>query len=149
MRLGLVRSYVHDAVQAYQACTTAIGISTPALDLFALLRAARSGEVIRRGEVVTPNGLCFGYHIHGSGYSFTDQSSGRQINFDVCIINDSPCLRFTVWHLQQYASSIGQDITRDAAQDALGEPDVIQSQLIHVTEAGFDYYCYPATAADT
>jgi hypothetical protein len=96
---------------------------------------------------VTQEGVGFGYHIHGSGYSFTALSSGRQTNFDVCV-GDSQCVRFTVWHLLQYASSTGQDLTRDEVQHALGEPDVTQSQLIHVAEAGFDYYCYPVPAIE-
>jgi hypothetical protein len=54
-------------------------------------------------------------------------------------------VRFTAWHLQRYASSIGQDLTRDAVQDGLGEPDATRSGLIHVAEAGFDYYCYPVS----
>jgi hypothetical protein len=99
MSLELVRSYVRDAVQAYQACTSALGVSSPALDLFALLRAARSGGVIRRGELTTQDGVGFAYHIHGTGYSFTELSSGRQTNFDVCVVGDSQCVRFTVWHL--------------------------------------------------
>lgn len=149
MSLELVRSYVHDAVRAYQACTAVIGISNPPLDLFDLLRAARAGEVMRRGEVVSQDGVRVGYRIHGSGYSFTEQPRGRQTNFDVCVVDDSQYLRFTVWDLLQYASSIGQVLTRDAVQGALDEPDVSQSPLIHMTEAGFDYYCYPMKLAET
>ena len=140
MSLELVRSYLRDSIQAYRACAAALGVSSPALDLFAVIRAARSGDVNRRGEFVTLESVRFGYHIHGSGYSLTALASGRQTHFDACVVGNNQCARFTVWHLLQYASSIGQDLTREAVQDALQGPEATQSQLVHVAEAGSDFY---------
>jgi hypothetical protein len=146
MSIQLVLNYVRDAVLAYQRCTAALGLPASPLNLSDLLRAARTDRVRRQGELVTQGGIGFRYHVHGTGYSFTELGNGRQTNFDVCIVGGEQCLRFTVWHLLQYASSVGQDLTRDAVLDALQEPDATQSQLVRVTEDGFDFYCYPVAA---
>ena len=45
--------------------------------------------------------------------------------------------------------ALDKNLTSDAIQDILDEPDAVQPQLIHVTETGFDYYCYPATAIES
>ncbi len=147
MSLELVRSYLHDSVQAYQGCASALGVSGPALDLFALLRAARSGDINRRGELTTPEGVRYGYHIHGSGYSLTALASGLRTNFDACVVGNNQCVRFTIWHLLQYASSIGQDPLREAVQEALQGPEAVQSQVVHVTEGEFENFCHPVLAA--
>ena len=146
MSLALVKSYLHESVQTYQACVAALGVLGPALDLFVLIRAARSGDIDRHGELTTPEGVLYGYHIHGVGYSFTETASGREIHFDACIMENEQCIRFTIWSLLQYASGIGQDLTRETAQTDLQRPEALQLPLIHVTEGGFDFYCYPVSS---
>ncbi len=97
MSLELVRSYLHDSVQAYQACAAALGVSSTTLDILALIRAARVGGFNRRGEVTTPEGVGYAYHVHGAGYTFTALASGRRTSFDACVMGDNQCVRFTVW----------------------------------------------------
>ena len=148
MSLELIHNYLHDSVQAYRACADALGVSSPALDILALIRVARSGDFNRRGELTTLGGVRYGYHIHGTGYTFTALASGRETRFDACVVGNNQCIRITVWNLLQYASSIGQVLTREAVQDAIQGPEATHLQLVHVTEGGSDFYCYPVSAAE-
>jgi hypothetical protein len=148
MILQLIRTYLRDAVRTYQSCAEVLGLFDTARDLISLRLAAGKGNVARLGEVVTLTGVRIGFHIHGAGYSFTDHSNGKRINFDVDLIGDRRCIRLSIWCIQEYASSVGEELTREAVEDALREAALTWSQLIHVTNGPFDNYCYPASAVE-
>jgi hypothetical protein len=142
----LVHRYIRDAHRAYQACMSSLGVPGSRSDLFALLRAARRREIDRRGEITTPEGESYGYHIHGSGYSFEDSNCKKVIRFDVTTVNGSSALRFTAWEVYKYASSIGEPISEATVASELRRISGEESSMGHVLEGQTDYYYWPDEA---
>jgi len=137
--MNLVCRYVRDAHQAYRVCSTRFGISGQPSDLWALLRAARKGQLDKRGEVAA-EGVAYEYRIHGAGYSFKEVGSGKLIHFDVVTVHGSDHVRFSVWELHQYGSSVGELITEAEVASELKKLSDTEPRLVHVQDGPFDYY---------
>ena len=140
MGIDFVHRYIRDAHRAYQACMDSLGVTGSRSDLFALLRAARRREIDRRGEVATPEGERYEYHIHGSGYSFEDMGCNKVIRFDVTTDNGNSYIRFSAWEVYKYASSIGESTSEETVASELGRISVGESSMVHVLEGQTDYY---------
>jgi Domain of unknown function (DUF6896) len=135
----LVQRYVCDARQVYQACVESLRVSdTPGLS--ALLRAARNGQIERKGQVTTRDGASYTYRVHGLGYSFNELNEGKVIHFDIILIDGVDHLRFSAWKLHQYASSVGERISEEALTSGLRELSAQESSIVRVLDGPHEYY---------
>src|SRR5579884_1352713 len=140
MEIDLLRCYVGDALQAYEACLAGLEVPGSPSDLSALLRAARKGEIDRRGKVTTPEKGVYEYHVHGAGYTFKEGRTGKDIRFDVMPVGGAERIRFTAWDLYKYAASLGEPVTEASAASELRRLSAEEKGIVRVAEGPFEYY---------
>jgi hypothetical protein len=140
MDIDQIRRYVRDAHLACQACLAGLGVIDIGFGLSTLVRAAGKQEIDRRGEVTSPDGAVYSYHIHGGGYSFKDLSSGKETHFDVKLVDGVPRIHFGTWKLQRYATSVGEPISQATVASELRRLSAEESSLVHFKEGPFEYW---------
>ncbi|MGC4002496.1 MAG: hypothetical protein QM811_04875 [Pirellulales bacterium] len=141
MEIEYLCRYLDDARLAYRFCVDRLGISAESSDFLDLLRAGRNGQVAKVGTVVDDfNG--YKYHIHGIGYSFKDLSGGKQIHFEIVLMDGRAYIRISVWALHQYVSSIGKRISMDEVNNKLKSFHESERRLTRIQDGGFELYCW-------
>jgi hypothetical protein len=140
MEIETIRRYIRDAQQAYKVAVAKLGVGDTNSDLAVLLNAARRHEIHRRGIVTDQDGCTYEYRIHGSGYSFKDLASGKEIHFDVTLVDGECCIRFSVWEVYKYASSSGDPLSEETVGPELKRLSLGEESLVHVVEGASDYY---------
>src|SRR5205823_14655507 len=94
----------------------------------------------RRGMVTDQDGRTYEYRIHGSGYSFKDVASGKEIHFDVTLVDEKYYIRFSVWEVYKYASSMGEILSEETVGPELKRLSLGEGHLVHILEGASDYY---------
>ena len=139
MEIETIHRFIRDAQQVYRAAVDKLRVGDSDLDLAALLRAARRHEIQRRGILQVRDGR-LEYRIHGSGYSFRDLTNGKEVHFDVALVDGHYRIRFSGWELFEYASSVGESLSEEAVGPELNRLCRGVESLVHVREGASDYY---------
>ena len=142
MEVELLHRYIADANQAYQVCLAGLGLANSGSDLSTLTQAARNREIDRRGEVKDQDGVVYEYHVHGSGYSFKESGSGKEIHFDITTIDGVLHIRFSAWKMQRYASSVGESMSENGVAEQLKDLSRSSRLLKNIVELDFDYFIF-------
>lgn len=142
MNIDTVRQYLTDARQAYQACAESCGVKSSAGDLSALLRAARSHKIAKKGNIYTSSGTKYEYQIHGSGYTFRGDQSGKETRFDIVSVEGADRIRFSAWELYRYLISTDDTVTEEAVAQDLSTASASESDIVTVSDGSRQYYYY-------
>lgn len=142
MELTAFQDYATDAIRVYQECCRALIVQVDEFDLQLLSLAARRDQVSRRGNFSGAASNSIDFHIHGSGYSFRDNKSGKVIGFDVDVVEGRQCIRVSPWNLHQYLMSAGQDISEEAIRCELLRLSEGNSRLKRIIAGPHEFYVY-------
>lgn len=141
MDIKLLGNFVTDARHACRDCNVAFSLLGSESELVRLQKAARSATVDRQGKVTTTDaGRVYEYRVHGSGYSFREVLSGKEIHFDVAPLSGVARIRFSASSVLRYLTSIGTVISPEVVRAELNTLSTESLELEHVTDDGFDYY---------
>ena len=144
MDLRLLTNFIADAKQACMDCNAAYSLPGPEPEIVRLQHAARSATIDRQGRVATGAGRAYEYRVHGSGYSFGEILSGKEIHFDVAPVCGVPRIRFSASGISRYLESVGARTSPDVVRSELNRLGDESPELMHITDNGFDYYLWSA-----
>lgn len=147
MNPGLIRQYAADARQACGTCMISRGLAEFSQDISALLRAVQKREIERRGEAQGANGNTYEYHIHGSGYTFRERPGGKEIRFDIVLIEGFHHIRFSAWEIFKYLASQGNAISEGQVAAELRTLSIVDSWIAKVNGDSQEWYYYVESQA--
>ena len=133
-----VFEFVQECNATLRHCYELLGFPEDEFSLDALVNLARKGRVPRRGSVGR-TALEIDYHIHGSGYTMTNRTSGKELRFDAR--NEEGQLRITInaWELQQF---LGSEEPLPLIEAELRRLSLECPALVHVHDDPITYfYC--------
>lgn len=140
MNINIVQQYVDDAKHAHEVCMASFQLTPSAGVLSTLLTAARRRDIARQGEVHGPTGEVYEYKVHGSGYSFKDRRSNKDIRFDVTSIDGTDRIRFSPWELLKYLESLGEPASEEVIASELRVLSEVEPRVVRIADGTHEYF---------